>query len=667
MEKWKKRAVDLLTSLLFGCDGSASVVPYYPQKTEINAPEMRFFKRVTPEEHRISSKRIYSMLCELENERRANIHNLLVLADGEVITECFAEGYGTNLRHLAHSMSKTVTGLAIGLLVSDGAITVEDKITDIFPEVSYKDKRFRNMTVKHLLTMTSGVEFAEAGSVTESDWTEAFFESPLKFTPGTEFAYNSMNSYILAKIVARVAKTTLTEFLRVRLFEPLNITNYFWEMGPEGVEKGGWGLFLSAESWAKIGYTVMCGGSFFGKRIFSEEWIREATTPHAVTTTAHGDYNYAYQMWAGKKDGGVLFNGMLGQNVWIYPKNRIVVVLNCGNNELAQISPALDIIRKYLGCEMDDVLSKKDIRILHHRETHFYDSRRWASPLEKKRGLLYMLRLRPRTAFDIRFEPLLGSYSFPPNNTGILPLFIRGMQNNFDTGIGSVSFERVGETLWMNMVDGDGTHRIELGLYEPKEAVLDVQGEKYIVRTRAAAVPSSDGEIEYRIELMLSEMPNSRMITVRRKDKDRITVTFSELPNSTIVDNILEKLPQDSPIISFLIELLEKRFGEDFIQRKSFETFNPTLVGVDNASPDFEAVMEQERSIAAAESRTVKLLRSVVDRFFKEACEEVEDDTPVEKEVKEKKRPGFISAIGRFFGIGNFDERNEEREDTVKK
>ena len=78
MEKWKKRAVDFFTSLVFGTDGDLAVVPYYPQKLEISAGEERYFKRSTPEAHGISSKRIYNMLCELEAEERADVQTYFV-------------------------------------------------------------------------------------------------------------------------------------------------------------------------------------------------------------------------------------------------------------------------------------------------------------------------------------------------------------------------------------------------------------------------------------------------------------------------------------------------------------------------------------------------------------------------------------------------------------
>jgi hypothetical protein len=104
VEKWKKRAVNLLTSLAFGSESSPSVIPYYPQKTKISSDEYKYFPRSTPESHGISSRRIYSMLCALEAERRANIHGIMIIHSGEVISECTRDGYDVNVWRLSHSM-----------------------------------------------------------------------------------------------------------------------------------------------------------------------------------------------------------------------------------------------------------------------------------------------------------------------------------------------------------------------------------------------------------------------------------------------------------------------------------------------------------------------------------------------------------------------------------
>ena len=134
MDKWKKRSVELLTSIIFGRgEQDPSVIPYYAQKTSVSVSEYRYFERSSPEDHGISSKRIYNLLAALESEERSNVHSIMILKDGEVVSECSAPGYSVSSWHLSHSMSKTVTGLAIGMLVDDGVLDVNMRLVDLLP------------------------------------------------------------------------------------------------------------------------------------------------------------------------------------------------------------------------------------------------------------------------------------------------------------------------------------------------------------------------------------------------------------------------------------------------------------------------------------------------------------------------------------------------------
>lgn len=649
MDKWLKRSVDLLTSISFGTDGDVSVIPYFPQKTSVCEGESKYFKRSSPESLGVSSKRLYNMLCELESERRSNIHNLLLLRDGEVICECSRDGYSTGTRHLSHSMSKTVTGMAVGMLFDDGKINLSDKVYKFFPEVKYKDKRFGAITVEHLLSMQSGVPFAEAGAVTETSWTEAFFASSLRFAPGTEFAYNSMNSYILARIVVKITGKSLTEFLRERLFEPLSIDNYFWEIGPEGIEKGGWGLFLSAESWAKLGLLVLQDGVFEGRRILSEDWVRRSTKMHATAPMIDGDFNYAYQIWVGRNTEEILFNGMLGQNVWICPKNRFVAVINSGNNELFQLSPTLDIIRKYLGCDINDELSRGDIRALHERETHFYDSRRWVRPLEKKRGLKYFLHLRSRYEFDERWDSVIGEYKVMKNNVSILPLFVVSMQNNFKAGIDSFELRREIDGLTLIFREGGEVYEVAVGLYGYRQQILNFRGEKYIAEVMGEALSDAGGAEEFRIEFVFPEMPNTRRIRIRKGEDGRLDLVFMELPNNKIVDKVLQAAAETNALARLAIGIVDRRYGEGYLERKAEEVFTPRLTAVSTLCPECEKILAEENAKAAEESAGVRFLRAVVGRFFKESVgiaevNEIPEGALVAAESEENKK-GFFARL----------------------
>lgn len=657
MEKWKKRSVDLLTSLYLGSkEEGSSVIPYYPQKVSVSGRERPFFKRNTPERCGISSKRIYNMLSELEAERRANVHNLMVLRGAEVIAECSREGYDTGVWHLSHSMSKTVTGLVIGTLFDDGLIDGDMRLASIFPELSFRDRRFADITVEHLLTMRSGVDFSEAGAVTESAWTAAFFDSNLRFQPGSAFNYNSMNSYVLARIAERVSGRSFGEIVRERLFEPLGIQNYLWEIGPEGTEKGGWGLYLSAESWAKFGLMVLSGGSFLGKRVISSEWIRRSTEIISNSKETDSEFGYGYQIWISEQ-GEILFNGMLGQNVWICPENDLVAVIQSGNNELFQDSPALLILRKYLRGRIEDSLHRHDIRALHDKERRFCDSRMWVKPIRRERGFMQFLGLGESKSFDTRWTDLLGTYVFARNNIGLLPLFVRGMQNNLHSFIERISLERVGEELYLTVIESGAEYRMAVGLYEYEESLLDFRGEKYMVKVMGEACHSPVGEREFRIELLFPELPNTRMLKITVPREDKIRLELSEMPNSRVIDELFERMPEESPLISFAFGLLSRGFGEDFITKRTEEAFSPVLIGADVDFEGYETILDAENLGAQKKARIGRLLHLVVDRLFGD------DDDPDRDKKRISNKEFFselLSLIRSADQKGKDDKKNEK-------
>lgn len=143
--------------------------------------------------------------------------------------------------------------------------------------------------------MTSGVTFNESGIVSgKLAW--KFPEMHLSMENGTEFQYNSLNTYVLSAIVTKRTGETLTEYLTPRLFSrALGITKYYWETCPKGITKGGWGLFLCAEDMAKLGQLYLQRGKWNGQQLVSEYWIEISTARHLKTQ--NDTYGYGYQLW----------------------------------------------------------------------------------------------------------------------------------------------------------------------------------------------------------------------------------------------------------------------------------------------------------------------------------------------------------------------------------
>ena len=625
MEKWIKKTIEFGAGLVFTGKVNPSVIPYYPQKTAVSGEEEQYFKRVTPESVGISSGRLTAMLKALETEKRANIHNLMVIRGGQVICECSHPGYSVNIWHLSHSMSKTVTGMAIGILVDRGLLSLDERVVDLFPDAHYHDPRYERITVRHLLSMSSGAKFFEAGVVSETRWTDAFFSSGLSYEPGQGFNYNSMNSYILARIAVMRSGESLTAFLRKNLFDPLHITNFFWEIGPEGIEKGGWGLFMSAESWGKLGLMMLQGGVFEGRRILSEEWVRLSTSAQAEAPETIGHFNYGFQLWTSRTGDDFLFNGMFGQNVWVCPKNDLVVVINSGNNELFQNSPALFTIEKYMSQDLGDDLTSScfagDYSDLCRAEAHFFERRHMVRPYNPHLSLGHRLHLRHRKLYPTDWEELLGRYHFVKNNYGMAPLLIRGMQNNMRSSLDGIVFEREGDRMFFSFTECGVTYRLEIGFCDFKESVLDIRGEKYMVKVMGEAMEDEDRNLLFKLELIFPEMPNHRLMKFSPVEGG-LLMRMTELPNNSIANVFLSDLSSSGTKMAFFYEMVERRMGKNFAVKKLEEAFAPRMIAARIGSENYTALMDSERERVRAGEKSAKLISTLVTKFLHEEDEE---------------------------------------------
>lgn len=644
MENYKKKAINLISNLLLEYKPDPAVVPYYPAKTEVMRADRRALPSGTPEAHGISSSTLVQLLLSLENDQRSNIHSIVVTKDGVKIAEASAPGYSAALPHLSHSMSKTVTGMLISALIDRGELTLDTKPVDLFPQLLPRDERFRDITVKHLLTMSSGVAFAEVGSVTETEWTRAFFESEMTFAPGEQFTYNSMNSYVLMRIADEVARKNhgrcAEELLREYLFTPMGIDNWFWEKSPEGVPKGGWGLYLSCEGWARLGIMMMQNGIWGGKRILSEESVKGATRASISVPPEVSPYDYGHQLWVERSGDGFLFNGMLGQNVWVCPRRGIVVAITAGSCELMQGSPAVSHVRDAFNKGEPKVTYRPfQKRELNEKCKDFFTSREWITLHAPLYGLPYLLGLKNRTPFDTSLLPLVGKYVFPANNLGLLPSFVSVMQNNYGAGLKSLEFTRQGSLLHMRAELGSAKMDIALGIYSYAEGTAVQRGEKYLVRGAVCAEDDGERNLTYKIHLIFPELPNSRRITLSLSPGGRLNVRLCEVPGDRITTDLLRAATLSNPRLSSLFSMLERTLGHDYLTKKIGELFAPEITAVSTATPNLDELLNEENERISAKVDSSRLVRSIVARF---ASDDGDKDT--KPSIQEK----ISNLIGHF-------------------
>lgn len=299
--------------------------------------------RNTPEQQGIPSKSIQNFITEIE-EQGLELHSMMLLRDGHVVTEGWWHPYRRELPHSLYSLSKSFTSSAIGMAVSEGLLSLDDLVISYFPEHTPKepDERLSSMTIRHLLTMSSGHASETLVSVNRDNrrsWSEIFFSQPLVHEPGSQFVYNSGATYMLSAILQKVTGITLLDYLRPRLFDPLGIANPFWETCPDGITAGGWGLYLLTEDIAKFGQLLLQKGVWNGTRLLDSGWVEEATSKqisNGGTEDNEWSQGYGYQFWR-CKHGAYRADGAFGQLCVVMPEQRAIFAATAGVDDIQAV------------------------------------------------------------------------------------------------------------------------------------------------------------------------------------------------------------------------------------------------------------------------------------------------------------------------------------------
>ncbi len=288
--------------------------PTKPQKPIPQGKSPLPLPRCTPQQADIPPAALDSFFKCLSSLPNGWPHSCIVVRYGKVVCEGSWAPYSTSRWHVTHSLCKSFTSTAIGMLWDEGKVDLDEKICSIFPEKCnlMVSRRARNLTARHLLTMSSGSTFREAGAVAECDWLRAFLESEFEFEPGTQMDYNSMNTYVLSAVLKKKSGCGLMEYLQPRLFEPLGFGDVAWEKCPNGIEKGGWGMYVYLEDAVKLGLLYLSQGMWNGQQLLSKEWVDQATTSYMKRESGE---EYGYQIWTDAQKQFFMFNGIFSHTV----------------------------------------------------------------------------------------------------------------------------------------------------------------------------------------------------------------------------------------------------------------------------------------------------------------------------------------------------------------
>ena len=603
MAKEQIAVAELVLNMILGKTGGTRV-DYFPQKPDFpfDAVYEQAFVRATPESQGISSDLFAALLRELDASKDTEMHHFMALRHGKVICECNFAPYPKGMWHITHSMCKSITGMAIGMLIEEGKLKLNENIYDIFSDhMNAFSKIFRPViTVENLLTMTSGVTFNESGIVSGNDWLGSFLNASVNGKPGTEFQYNSLNTYVLSAIVTKRTGETLTEYLTPRLFGPLGITKYYWETCPKGITKGGWGLFLCAEDMAKLGQLYLQRGKWNGQQLVSEYWIEISTARHLKTQ--NDTYGYGYQLWMEQRPGSFEYNGMLGQNVIIYPDMDMVLVTNAGNKEMFQDCIMLNIIRKYFPVNYHpaDVLPENPLsysllkRLCGELENGENNNRSTSLRGGWKRNVVsrrkhsdkkYSYRIsaavdRPSDHHSFMRAVSGRTYVMEQQNIGIAPLFVQVFHNNMTDGISEISFTYDAGNFCVSFTEGEVIHKLPVGFGKAADGCVDLHGEHYLVATLGEFARDENDIPVLKLEITFIEECVKRKAHIFFHEDNGIEIRWNETPGKKMILAGLSSITEELSGNFLYNSLLgDHNITTELLHRLMEQTIEPVIRG----------------------------------------------------------------------------------------
>ena len=264
----------------------------------------------------------------------------LVVHGDRLTYERYFGGSSRESLQTSFSAAKSVVSTLVGIAIDEGLIgSVDDRITEYLPELAARDPEFRQITIRHLLTMSSGIRYREGGFPSLGDDTYTYYgvdlrdvalnRTEIEEPPGVSWHYNNYHPLLLGLVLERTVRTSVSDFMARRLWKPLGAeADSTWNLDSErsGFEKMESGLNVRAVDYARFGLLFLHNGEWNGRRIVSREWVRTATRASSPTDPVYY-YNYRYFWWLDPERPGRFYAlGKYGQYIYVAPDADTVVV-----------------------------------------------------------------------------------------------------------------------------------------------------------------------------------------------------------------------------------------------------------------------------------------------------------------------------------------------------
>ena len=276
---------------------------------------------------------------------RTRIHSLTLVRNGYVVLDATFFPFRPDSLHDVASVTKSITTTLIGIAIGDGHLRdVKQDVLSVFParRVAHRDARKEQLTLEHLLTMSSGLDCEYAGGErtlremkASSDWVQFMLDRPMTAAPGSKPEYCSGGMHLLSGVLSTATQTNALEYARRRLFRPLGIRDAVWPADAQGVTHGWGDLHLRPHDMAKIGYLWLNNGRWRDGQIVPSAWMTDAIVPRVQMMRDR----YGYGLWVYPRQTPMIFEalGRGGQRISVIPSKNLIVVFTGGAFEPDEI------------------------------------------------------------------------------------------------------------------------------------------------------------------------------------------------------------------------------------------------------------------------------------------------------------------------------------------
>ncbi len=386
-------------------------------------------KQVKPEKVGIESANILQLIKRLEDSG-LNMHSLIISRYGKICCEAYWKPFDKDFAHRIYSVTKSFVGIAIGFLIQDGLLSIEDRILQYFPEMEkhLKNKELKNQTIYDMLVMATASNGYNWFLHKTDDRVRDYFETvpEIPKTPGTLFNYDSNGSFVLCALVEKISGKEFLEYLREKLFDKIGMSqNIQCLKCPGGHSWGDSALIMPARDLLKFAAFLMNKGNHNGEQILNEKFVLEATSKQIDNspngTNSFSEQGYGYQIWRGYDNSFALL-GMGNQDVICVPDKDLIFLCNSDNQ-------GIGFARKLIADSFFELIARKASK------EELPENQRDYEELNSYTQNLSLSVARGEKSSD--YAAVINGKTFELENN---PMGIKNIRLDFNGNFGSLSF-----------------------------------------------------------------------------------------------------------------------------------------------------------------------------------------------------------------------------------